>query len=87
MGVDAFRRTSACVCRGHKNGGVGIGNRNAPDEAFLVLCLRFLPNWCQNVEHGKRAGDVKEQGPKSELFPRTNPAIELYRGVRTVVTR
>ena len=61
---------------------VGIANRNAPDATFVVLCLQFLVKWHQNVEYGKGAGDVKEQGSKSKMFVGVNPVIELCCGVR-----
>ena len=76
MGVGAFRQTSARFQRGRESGEAKIGNRNVPDETFLVLYLKLFPNWCQNIEYGKRAGDVEEQGSKSEISARTNPMIE-----------
>ena len=54
---------------------VGIGNHNPPHESFLVRCLKFLAHRCRNVEYGKRAGDVEEQGSESELSAGTNPVI------------
>jgi hypothetical protein len=53
-----------------------IGNHNAPDETFSVLCLELLTDWCRDIEHGKRAGDVKEQGSKSEVSARAKPTTE-----------
>ena len=49
---------------------------DAPDETFLVLCLELFTDWCRDIEHGKRAGDVKEQGSKSEVLTRADPTIE-----------
>ena len=49
---------------------------DAPDETFLVLCLELFTDWCRDIEHGKRAGDVKEQGSKSEVSARANSANE-----------
>jgi hypothetical protein len=54
----------------------GVGNHNAPDETFLVLYLELLTNWCRDVKHGKRAGNVKEQCSKSKVPARANSANE-----------
>jgi len=35
-------------------------NHNSPDEVFMVLCLKLLTDWRQDIEHGKCAGNVKE---------------------------
>ena len=65
-----------------KISGVEVGDRNAPNETFDILCLKLLAGWYRDVKYGKRGGDVKEQGSKSEMSAGTNPVTELFCGVR-----
>ena len=58
------------------------GSGNVPSETFFVLCLKLLVGRCQNVECGKRAGDIEEQGSKSKILARTNPVIESCGSIR-----
>ena len=39
----------------------------------MVLYLELFISGCPNVKHGKRAGDVKEQGSEREVPSGTNP--------------
>lgn len=60
-----------------------VGNHNTPNGApFDVLGLMLLADWRKNVEHGWCAGNVNEQGSRSKIPPRANPATKLRRSVK-----
>ena len=42
----------------------------------MVLYFELLTNWDGDVKHGKRAGDIEEQGSKGEMSAGASPLIE-----------
>ena len=42
----------------------------------MVLYFELLTDWDGDVKHGKRAGNVEEQGSKGKMSAGTNPSIE-----------